>query len=145
MLQSEIDARGAVGPLFVSIGDSKKLDKFLELNPLIPRRQVFVDDYEFGAYGAAGLGKLGDEEVPKDVMDKMTAPNLGGIGGWWKYLSNSIALSPIEKGKEFEVPEGVKLLGGTFVVDGDKVVFEYKDPVPGVTPDTNSILAAIPA
>lgn len=140
-LQPEIDAKGAIGPLFVSIGDSTKLDKFLELNPLIPRRQIFVDDYEFGAYGAAGLGKLDVDNVPKDI--EMVAPDMGGLGGWWKYLTNSIALSPIPKGKEFEFPEGVKVLGGTFVIDGGKVVFTYKDPVPGVTPDLDAVLGAI--
>lgn len=143
-LQPEIDAKGGVGPLFVSIGDSKKLDKFLELNPLIPRRQAFVDDYEFGAYGAAGLGKMEmGQDVPEGIADKMSAPDLGGIGGWWNYLSNVMDLSPIPEGKAMEFPEGVKMLGGTFVVDGDEVVFTYKDPVPGVTPDTDAILAAI--
>lgn len=100
---------------------------------------MFVDGYDFGAYSAAGMGKM--DTMPKDV--KLTAPELGGFGEWWKYLSNTVTLSPIPADKPTEFPEGVKVLGGTFVIDGEQVVFEYKDPVPGMTPDLDEVMNAI--
>lgn len=141
-LQPRIEAAGGTGPLFVSIGDVDKLSKFLELNPAIPRAQMFVDDYNFNAYKAAGFGSMGDigKLDAKDI--KLTAPRLGGIGGWWKYLSNVAAISPIEKGKS-GVPEGVLRLGGTFVVKGDEVVYLWKDKVPGDTPDLEQIMTFV--
>jgi hypothetical protein len=119
------------------------LNKFLELNPEVPRDQVFVDGYDFDAYQAVGLQKMDLDEVPEGALGKMTAPEMGGIGGWWNYLSNSVALSPIQEGKENEFPEGVKMLGGTFVIDGDSVVFDYKDPLPGAEPDLTEVMDAI--
>ena len=144
MLQPQVETSGAVGPLFVSIGDAKKLNKFLELNPKVPRNQAFVDDYDFGAYQAVGLQKMDlGYKVPKGAVGKMTAPDLGGIGGWWTYLKNSVELSPIPEGRANEFPEGVKVLGGTFVIDGDDVKFSYKNPLPGVEPDLAEVMDAI--
>jgi hypothetical protein len=144
MLQTQVEARGAVGPLFVSIGDSKKLNKFLELNPQVPRNQAFVDGYDFGVYQAVGLQKMElGYDPPKGALGKMTAPKLGGVGGWLKYLKSSVELSPIPEGKENEFPEGVKVLGGTFVIDGEAVTFSYKNPLPGVEPDLAEVIDAI--
>merc|ERR1712217_44640 len=100
-----------MGPLFISIGDGPKLDKFLELNPFIPREQAFVDDYNFDAYNAVGFGSMEmGQEMPKDV--KMKAPDLGGLSGVWKYMTNVMALSPIPEGEKPDgIPEGVKRLG----------------------------------
>ena len=39
----EVKAAGAAGPFFISIGDEVKLNKFLDLNPKVPRDQAFVD------------------------------------------------------------------------------------------------------
>lgn len=130
---------GAVGPLFVSIGDTQKLIKFLELNPSVPRQSMFVDGYEFDAYNAVGFGSLGDK-VEGDI--EMTAPELGGFGGWWKYLSNVMSLSPVEPGKS-GIPEGVKRLGGTFVVKGDDVIYQWNDKVPGNHPDLADVMKEV--
>lgn len=139
--QPQIKELGATGPLFVSIGDTEKLNKFLELNPYVPSDQMFVDDYDFDAYNAVGFGSLGDKmEGASDI--EMTAPELGGVGGWWKYLSNVITLSPVEPGKS-GIPEGVKRLGGTFVVKGDDVIYQWNDKVPGNHPDLEDVVKAI--
>lgn len=103
---------------------------------------MFVDGYDFDAYNAVGFGSLG-EDMNVDASDiKMTAPELGGFGGWWKYLSNVMSLSPVEPGKS-GIPEGVKRLGGTFVVKGDDVIYQWSDKVPGDHPNLDDVMQVV--
>lgn len=68
----------------------------------------------------------------------MSAPTMGGPGAWWKYFANALELSPIEEGAK-GIPEGVKRLGGTFVVSGDEVLYQWSDIVPGDTPEPDDV------
>jgi len=114
----------------------------LELNPFIPRDQIFVDGYDFTAYKEAGFGRFDeqDKEVVKQVS--LTAPDLGGVGEWWKYLSNSMKVAPIPEDMKFgEIPEGVLRLGGTFVVNDDDIVYQWSDRLPGDHPDIANVLS----
>jgi len=125
-----------VGPIFITIGDKEKLNTFLELNPFIPTDQIYVDGYDFTAYTNASFGRF-DEQQNKDALKevKLTAPDLGGIGGWWKYMSNVGKISPIPDDMKFgEVPEGVLRLGGTFVIRDDVILYQWSDRVPGDHP-----------
>ena len=136
-----MEQRGITGPIFVSISDAEKLNTFLDLNEYIPRSQAFVDDYTFGAYKQVGFGRFDevDPEVAKQV--KMTAPDLSGLGGAWKYMSNVMKVSPIPPDMKFgEVPEGVLRLGGTFVVKNDDVVYQWNDRLPGDHPNLTEVL-----
>lgn len=131
------------GPIFVSIGDEEKLRIFLEQNPNVPRDQMFVDDYSFGAYKSVGFKSFTqvDKEVIKDV--KMTAPDLSWKQ-WMGYFGNVGKISPIPKDMKFgQVPEGVLRLGGTFVVDGDKILYQWNDRVPGDHPDIAEVLGQV--
>ena len=134
--QPKIEAANAVGPIFVSIGDQEKLLRFLELNPHVPRDQMFVDDYNFQAYKSLGFRNIGETKVEEI---KLRTPELGGFREWFRYLSNSIRLSPIEEGK-MGVPEGVLRLGGTFVVKGSDVVYQWNDSIPGDTPELEDVM-----
>jgi hypothetical protein len=128
---------GVAGPFFISIGDQEKLQTFLDVNPTIPKDQSFVDDYDFKAYKAAGFGKFSDvkPEVAKQV--KMSAPSVN----WWNYFTNVGKLSPIPKDMSFgEIPEGVLRLGGTFVIQGDDIVYRWSDRLPGDHPDIKEIV-----
>ena len=133
--------KGVKGPLFVSIGDQKKLATFLELNPEVPRGVVLVDDYDFKAYNAVGFGKFTDlsEQDKKDI--KIRKPEIS-LKTWWKYLSNVIRLSPIDKDKP-GIPEGVLRLGGTFVIQGDAIVYQWNDKIPGDHPEPEDVLRFI--
>jgi len=115
----------------------------LELNPFIPKEQIFVDGYDFTAYKEVGFGRFDeqDKEVLKGVT--LSAPDLGGFGEWYKYVSNVMKISPIPKDMKFgDIPEGVLRLGGTFVVDGDDVVYQWSDRVPGDHPEIEDVLNA---
>jgi len=126
-----------IGPLFVTIGDEEKLNTFLELNPFIPNDQIYVDGYDFTAYENASFGRF-DEQQDKNILKdvKMTAPDMpGGIGGWWKYITNVGKLSPIPNDMKFgDIPEGVLRLGGTFVIKDDEVLYQWSDRLPGDHP-----------
>ena len=130
--------KGVKGPLFVSIGDQKKLETFLELNPDVPRDTVFVDDYDFKAYKAVGFGKFTDLSA-KDRKDlTIRKPDIS-LKTWWKYLKNVIKLSPIDKDKP-GIPVGVLRVGGTFVIQGDDVVYQWNDKIPGDHPEPEDVL-----
>lgn len=117
------------------------MSKFLDLNPLVPRASLFVDDTaNFEAYTSAGFGKIGESKPPSNVQLK--APNLSAKT-WWRYLTNVASLSPVPSGLKFgEVPEGVLRLGGTFVIDGDNVLFAHADSFPGDAPAIADVLRA---
>ena len=51
-------------------------------------------------------------------------------------------LSPVEPGSK-EFPEGVKRLGGTFVIDGDDVIYQWNDRIPGDNPDLDDVMQYI--
>ena len=65
---------------------------------------------------------------------------------WFTYLANVAKLSPVPKDIKFgEVPQGVRVLGGTYAIDGDDVTFAHMDEVPGATPDIKDVLSAVGA
>jgi len=130
--------------LFVSIGDEEKLHLFLEKNPKISREQIFVDSYNFDAYKAAGFGRFDDEsnkDNAKEAMSNMVAPDLGWKG-WFDYLSVTAKVAPIPKDMKFgEIPEGVLRLGGTFVVNGNDILYSWSDRVPGDHPSIQNVFS----
>lgn len=141
-----LTAAGVAGPLFVSVGRSDQLAKFLSINPELARAQVLIDDSPtFEAYRAAGFNYLlGDKQLesPPDfkVSGKLSAGKL------WAYFRNVASLSPIPKEMKLgEVPQGVRVLGGTYSIDGDSVTFAHMDEVPGATPDIELVLASVGA
>jgi len=133
---------GVGGPIFVTIGDAEKLNSFLDVNSFIPREQAFVDDYSFDAYKAAGFGRF-DQVGKEDVKNiKMTAPELG-FGEWINYFTTVGKVSPIPKDMKFgEVPEGVLWTGGTFVIQGNEVLYQWTDTVPGNHPEIEDVVKA---
>lgn len=101
---------------------------------------MFVDDYNFDAYKGVGFKSFldADKEAVKEV--KMAAPNLS-FKQWMSYASNVGKVSPIPKDMKFgDVPEGVLRLGGTFVVNGDDVVYQWSDRIPGDHPDIEEVV-----
>jgi len=133
----ELSAAGVVGPVFISVGDSAKLNKFLELNPKVPRSLAFVDDSEtFEAYAVTGFGNIG-KAMPEM---KLQPPGLD-LGQWMSYLMNVMALSPIPKEVK-GVPEGVLKLGGVFVLDGPTITYAFAEPVPGQHAPMEDVLGA---
>lgn len=105
---------------------------------------MFVDGYQFKAYESAGFGRFDQgagKESAKQVKN-MSAPDMdGGIVGWWNYLTNVAKLSPLPKDMKFgEFPEGVVRLGGTFVVNGDNILYRWSDRLPGDHPNIEQVL-----
>ena len=143
-----LDKAGVAGPIFISVAPREtavaKMQKFLDINPQVPRKRLFVDDSPtFKAYAAAGFKNIGeDQKTGLADATKLTAPRLSA-GAWWRYLTNVASLSPVPDGLKFgEIPEGVLRLGGTFVVDDDKVAFAHADKFPGDHPAIADVLRA---
>ncbi|KAJ8607999.1 hypothetical protein CTAYLR_008246 [Chrysophaeum taylorii] len=114
--------------------------KFLDLNPALPRDRLFCDvDDSFAAYEAVGFGK-----IKKVENFKLKVPRLGSAAAWWRYLTNVAALSPVPANLKFgELPEGVLRLGGTFVIEGDRVLFAHADKFPGDHPAVADVLRSL--
>mmetsp|Transcript_21622 Transcript_21622/g.31361 ORF Transcript_21622/g.31361 Transcript_21622/m.31361 type:complete len:126 (-) Transcript_21622:266-643(-) len=116
------------------------MQTFLDQNPSIPSDQMFVDDYSFAAYKAVGFKSFTDTDKEAAKQVKLSAPNLS-FKQWMSYFGNVGKLSPIPKDMKFgQVPEGVLRLGGTFVINGDKVLYQWSDRVPGDHPDIQEVL-----
>jgi hypothetical protein len=135
---------GAVvdGPWFVSIGNPNKLQKFLELNPDVPSKQIFIDDYNsLKLYNAVGFGKFTDISGEDLKSAKVRIPNIGPAT-WMKYATNFLSISPLEGSRFLEsgLPEGGLKNGGTFVIKGSDVIYQWFDTIPGDYPNPEDVL-----
>jgi len=84
---------------------------------------------------------LGEKQLEKPPDFK--PPKTMGMRKWLTYLRNVASLSPVPKDIKFgEFPDGVRVLGGTYAIDGDKVLFSHMDEVPGATPEIAAVLKA---
>jgi len=101
---------------------------------------MFVDDYSFGAYKNVGFKSFTEVDKEDVKAVKMSAPNLS-FKQWMGYAGNVGKVSPIPKDMKFgQVPEGVLRLGGTFIVDGDEVLYQWSDRLPGDHPDIAEVV-----
>ena len=146
-ITSRLERAGVAGPLFISVGQPEQLRQFLDLNPELNGAAALIDDSDdFAAYQAAGFNYLmGDKQLDKPPDFK--PPKTMSGGKWFSYLANVGKLAPAPKGgmKFGEVPPGVKVLGGTYAINGDEVAFSHMDEVPGATPEIEAVLAAVGA
>lgn len=133
-----------VGPIFVSIGDEKKLRTFLEKNPTIPSESMFVDKSEtFETYNNVGFTTKFTDTSPDDAKQvSLRPPNLS-FQEWFTYLTTVGKVSPIPTKIELGggVPEGVLRLGGTFVIKGNAIVYQWNDRLPGDHPNIDDVVS----
>ena len=143
---SRLSRAGVAGPLFISVGQPEQLQQFLDVNPELSGAKALIDDSKtFEGYKSAGFNiLLGDQTLEKPPDFK--PPKTMGMGKWLAYLKNVATLSPVPKDMKFgEVPQGVRVLGGTYAVDGADVTFAHADEVPGATPEIETVLKAVGA
>lgn len=132
---------GISGPIYVSIGDEEKLAAFLDKNPKINPETMFVDGYDFSAYKAVGFKSFLETDKEEAKKVKTQPPQLS-FKEWMGYFGAVGKVTPIPKGMKFgEVPEGVLRLGGTFVIRGNDVVYQWSDRIPGDHPDIEEVLS----
>lgn len=112
----------------------------------LTKSRVCISRVYLGIIPVVHADLMGDKELA-EVPD-FKPPKSMGMGKWFTYLKNVISLSPVPKGSTMklgEVPEGVKVLGGTYAIDGDAVKFSHMDQVPGATPEIEEVLASVGA
>lgn len=140
--QNGFNVDGIVGPIFISIGSPAKLEKFLELNPTVPRDDILVDDYDHKLYKKLGFSRF--DELNKDeaseINFKKLIPNLG-IVSLFSYATRFIDMVPTEGDLNWkELPEGGLRNGGTLVVKGDNVIYQWSDKVPSDVPNIADVV-----
>mmetsp|Transcript_25804 Transcript_25804/g.74295 ORF Transcript_25804/g.74295 Transcript_25804/m.74295 type:complete len:286 (+) Transcript_25804:15-872(+) len=143
LVQEDLNKAGIKGPIFVSIGDEDRLNAFLLKNPEIPAENFFVDGYDFSAYREAGFGRF--DEKPKEIIENVRPKpaNFGGFQGWWTFLTSFIPLAPVTPDMKFPenlTPEGLFWVGGTFVVNGNDIIYRWNDRISGDHPEASDIL-----
>jgi len=119
----------------ISLGNAEKLSVFLDKFPDFPRENALVDSYEGEAYKAVGFTTFLEniKRVPRELVSNVRKPNLTRKQ-WWEYMKTVGKVAP------FDNPQGALIVGGTYVLDGDKVVWAWADPVPGQHPDISTVL-----
>lgn len=102
----------------------------------MPRGTAFVDaSKDFDAYQGVGIGNIGDL-TPRVGLVK---PELSGKQ-WLDYMMNVVKISPNK-----DNIEGVKRLGGSFAIRGEKIIFQHFDSIPGDDAPIEDVLVAVGA
>ena len=116
------------------------------MNPELRDAKALIDDSaDFAGYKAAGFNVLLGEKT-LDKPPDFKPPKAMGMGKWLTYLKNVASLSPVPKDMKIgEFPDGVRVLGGTYAIDGGEVLFSHMDEVPGATPEIEDVLASVGA
>ena len=78
-------------------------------------------------------------ELIKEI--KIRQPNLS-FRMWFQYMKNILTLAPFKRDQEGLLPEGGKKNGGTFVIRGNEVVYQWFDRLPGDYPSIDDVLDA---
>ena len=132
---------GVKGPIFVSIGTPAKLEKFLELNPNVSRDCILVDDYDHTLYKSLGFSRFDEVQLDRASDISISVPKLLrffhlGVGNLWKYATNFLDMAPVEGSVDWtDLPVGGLRNGGTLVVKGDDVIYQWSDTIPSDVPE----------
>lgn len=128
----DLRAQGIMGPCFVSIGDYKALQLFLETNKDMPRELFLIDDPSMPGYVGMGFKNLFDNnELTLKGAKNLKAPALT-FGDWFNWVRTAVTLAPKD--------QGVLRLGGVFGLYKDAVIYAYEEGVPGDVPDIDEVL-----
>ena len=134
-----------MGPIFVSIGTPEKLETFLELTPTVPREDVLVDDYEHRLYknlGFTRFDEIGANQAGGISPRKLTRFFVDlGAGGLFSYATRFLEMAPTEGDVDWRnLPEGGLRNGGTLVVKGDDIIYQWSDKIPSDVPDIEEVV-----
>lgn len=101
---------------------------------------------ERSAYKALGFGLIGSKLPSLKGTALFIKASRDLVGFFWTWITNFATLSAVPMNR-FGIPNnspiGVLQLGGTVVIDDNKVLFSWADEVPGAHPDVQDVLKAI--
>mmetsp|Transcript_35163 Transcript_35163/g.84861 ORF Transcript_35163/g.84861 Transcript_35163/m.84861 type:complete len:152 (-) Transcript_35163:167-622(-) len=137
-------ASAVTGPIFVSIGTPDKLETFLELNPSVPRESILVDDYDHRLYKQLGFGRFDEANLKMAGTDARKLFRIFdlGPGGMWSYATRFLEMAPLEGTSVdwSDLPEGGMRNGGTLVVSGEEVIYQWSDTIPSDVPNVADVV-----
>lgn len=98
------------------------------------------DPKKLEAYKSLGFPSFTELKGADAKGIKFRSPKLS-FSDMWKYMTNVGSISPVDsKSKSYE---SVLKNGGTFVIQGDEVIFQWFDKVPGDYPNPEDVLAIV--
>jgi len=131
-------------PIFVSIGTSEKLETFLEMNSCVPRDGILVDDYDHTLYKKLEFSRFDEAElVWSDTLkaSKLLQFTNIGVANLLNYTTNALRMAPVKGRVDWRsLPEGGLRNGGTLIVNGEDIVYQWSDKIPSDVPNVNDIL-----
>ena len=131
-------------PIFVSIGTSEKLETFLEMNSCVPRDGILVDDYDHTLYKKLEFSRFDEAElVWSDTLkaSKLLQFTNIGVANLLNYTTNALTMAPVKGRVDWRsLPEGGLRNGGTLIVNGEDIVYQWSDKIPSDVPNVNDIL-----
>jgi len=131
-------------PIFVSIGTSEKLETFLEMNSCVPRDGILVDDYDHTLYKKLEFSRFDEAElVWSDTLkaSKLLQFTNIGVANLLNYTTKALTMAPVKGRVDWRsLPEGGLRNGGTLIVNGEDIVYQWSDKIPSDVPNVNDIL-----
>jgi len=132
------------GPIFISIGTAEKLQTFLELNPSVPKEAILVDDYSHKLYKDLGFSRF--DQISSDKINDLEIGKLFqlfqlGVGNLFNYATQALTMAPTEGNVNWlDLPEGGLRNGGTLVVNGEDVIYQWCDAIPSDVPKVEDVV-----
>lgn len=117
----------------------------MEKNPNIPKESILVDDYEHLLYKNLGFDRF-DENLGQKISKVDKVKLLGffqhlKLGRLWQYAFNFLDLAPVEDAVNWlDLPEGGLRNGGTLIVKGEGIIYQWSDSIPSDVPDVDDVI-----
>lgn len=117
----------------------------MELNPYVPRDMILVDDFDHALYKALGFSRFDEatlEQLKEIDTTKLLSLQTLGIGSLWNYATKALQMAPVEEGgvNWLDLPEGGLRNGGTLVVKGNDVIYQWSDTIPSDVPKVEDVV-----
>jgi len=130
-------SRGSATFLYVAAGRSDQLRTFTDGVPELRGLTLVDPTPKHEAYLQAGFNFLMGEKLPSSSTG-FKPPLSMGPGRWLSWLASTPKLMPINP-----ADSQFRLLGGTYAIDGNTVLFSRMDNVPGDFPDVDEVLKTL--
>ena len=114
------------------------------MNSCVPRDGILVDDYDHTLYKKLEFSRFDEAElVWSDTLkaSKLLQFTNIGVANLLNYTTNALTMAPVKGRVDWRsLPEGGLRNGGTLIVNGEDIVYQWSDKIPSDVPNVNDIL-----